>query len=85
MSDVIAAAITSVLASVVGSGLTIVVRTHEMRCWASSSNGTLLGPTLDDRLEGVDLRLACIEDSLPELRKRLAFGDTRALPPRCRN
>lgn len=42
------------------------------------SNGTPLGPALDSRLEHIEFRLARIEDSVGEVRERLAFGEGRS-------
>jgi hypothetical protein len=82
MSDAIAAAVIAAFASLVGSVLTYIVGIRSVRRSVSTSNGTPLGPALDSRLEGLELRLARIEDSLGEVRERLAFEEGRSWPTR---
>lgn len=82
MSDAIAAAAIAAFASLVGSVLTYIVGIRQIRRSVSTSNGTPLGPALDGRLEGLELRLARIEDSLGEVRERLAFEEGRFWPAR---
>lgn len=80
MSDAIAAAVIAAFASLVGSVLTYIVGIRQIRRSVSTSNGTPLGPALDGRLEGLEFRLARIEDSLGEVRERLAFEEGRSWP-----
>jgi hypothetical protein len=80
MSDVIAAAVIAAFASLVGSVLTYIVGIRSVRRSVSTSNGTPLGPALDGRLEGIEHRLTRIEDSLSEVRERLAFEEGRSWP-----
>lgn len=82
MSDVLAAALIAAFSSVTGSVLTFIVGIRQIRRSVSTSNGTPLGPALDARLEGLELRLTRIEDSLSEARERLAFEEGRSWPSR---
>jgi hypothetical protein len=82
MPDVIAAAVIAAFASLVGSVLTYIVGIRQIRRSVSTSNGTPLGPALDSRLEGLELRLTRIEHSLGEVRERLAFEEGRSWPNR---
>jgi len=79
---VIAAAAIAAFSSVVGSVLTFIVGIRQIRRSVSTSNGSPLGPALDSRLEHIDLRLARIEDSVGEVRERLAFEEGRSWPSR---
>jgi len=80
MSDVVAAAVVAALASFVGSVLTFIIGIRQVRRSVSTANGTPLGPALDGRLESIELRLTRIEDSLGEVRERLAFEEGRSWP-----
>jgi hypothetical protein len=82
VSDVVAAAVIAALASIVGSMLTFVVGIRQIRRSVSTSNGRPLGPALDGRLEQIELRLARIEDSLGDVRERLALEEGRSRPSR---
>lgn len=82
MSDAIGVAVIAAFSSVVGSVLTFIVGIRRIRRSVSTSNGAPLGPALDGRLEGLELRLARIEDSLGEVRERLAFEEGRSWPHR---
>lgn len=86
MTDVIAAAVIASIASVVGSLLTFIVGIRQIRRSVSTSNGTPIGPAIDGRLEAIELRLTRIEDSIGEVRERLAFEEGRSWaspwPPR---
>jgi hypothetical protein len=46
----------------------------------STASGTPLGPALDGRLEQIEHRLTRIEDSLGDVRDRLAFEEGRSWP-----
>jgi hypothetical protein len=76
MSDVLAAALIAAFSSVIGSVLTFIVGIRSVRRSVSTSDGTPLGPALDSRLEGIELRLNRIEDSLGEVRERLALAES---------
>jgi hypothetical protein len=82
MSDAISAALIAAFSSVVGSVLTFIVGIRQIRRSVSTSNGSPLGPALDSRLEHIDLRLARIDDSLGEVRERLAVEEGRSWPSR---
>lgn len=82
MSDAIAAAAIAAFASLMGSVLTYIVGIRQIRRSVSTSNGTPLGPALDGRLAEIERRLARIEDSLGEVRERLAFEKGRSWPTR---
>jgi hypothetical protein len=82
MSDAIGAAVIAALSSVLGSVLTFIVGIRQIRRSVSTSNGAPLGPALDGRLQGLELRLTRIEDSLREVRERLAFEEGRSWPQR---
>jgi hypothetical protein len=80
VSDAIGAALIAALSSVVGSLLTFIVGIRQIRRSVSTSNGAPLGPALDGRLELIELRLTRIEDSLGDVRDRLAFEEGRSWP-----
>lgn len=80
MNDAIGAALIAAFSSVTGSVLTFIVGIRSIRRSVSTSNGTPLGPALDGRLEGIELRLTRIEDSMSEVRERLAFEEGRSWP-----
>lgn len=80
MSDVPAAALIAAFSSVIGSVLTFVVGIRQVRRSVSTSNGAPLGTVLEGRLDQLDLRLTRIEDSLSEVRERLAFEEGRSWP-----
>jgi hypothetical protein len=82
MSDVLAAALIAAFSSVMGSVLTFVVGIRQIRRSVSTSNGASLGTVLEDRFDRLDLRLTRIEDSLSEVRERLAFDEGRSWPRR---
>ncbi len=82
MSDVLAAALIAAFSSVIGSVLTFVVGIRQVRRSVSTSNGAPLGTVLEGRLDQLDLRLTRIEDSLSEVRERLAFEEGRSWPTR---
>jgi hypothetical protein len=82
VSDVVAAAVIAALASLAGSTLTFIVGIRQIRRSVSTSNGSPLGPALDSRLEHVDVRLKGIEESVREVRERLAFEEGRSWPKR---
>ncbi len=69
-----------VLASFVGSALTFIVGIGQVGRSVSTSNGTPLGLALDDRLETIEGRLTGVEDSLGDVRDRLAFEERRSWP-----
>ena len=77
MSDVVAAAALAALASIVGSLLTFIVGIRQVKRSVSTANGSPLGPALDGRLEHIELRPTCIEDSLGGVGERLAFEQSR--------
>jgi hypothetical protein len=66
--------------------LTFIVGIRQVRRSVTTSNGTPLGPALDGRLERIEFRLERIEDSVGEVRERLAFEEGRSWstprPPR---
>jgi hypothetical protein len=82
VSDVVAAAVIAALTSLAGSTLTFIVGIRQIRRSVSTSNGSPLGPALDSRLEHIDVRLMRIEESVGEVRERLAFDEGRSWPRR---
>jgi hypothetical protein len=82
VSDAISAALIAAVSSVVGSLLTFIVGIRQIRRSVSTSKGTPLGPALDGRLELIELRLTRIDDSLGDIRERLAFEEGRSWPTR---
>jgi hypothetical protein len=82
MNDAITTAVIAAFASVVGSLLTFIVGIRQIRRSVSTSNGAPLGPALESRLEHIDVRLMRIEDSLGEVRERLAFEEGQSWPAR---
>jgi len=82
MSDVLAGALIAAFSSVSGSVLTFVVGIRQVRRSVSTSNGAPLGTVLEGRFDRLDLRLTRIEDSLSEVRERLAFEEGRSWPSR---
>lgn len=82
MSEAIGAALIAAFSSVVGSVLTFIVGIRQIRRSVRTSNGTPLGPAIDGRLETIEHRLTRIEDSLGEVRERLAFEEGRSWPSR---
>jgi len=82
VSDIVAAAVIAALASVAGSVLTFIMGIRQVKRSVSTANGAPLGPALDSRLEYIEFRLARIEDSVVEVRERLAFEEGRSWPRR---
>jgi hypothetical protein len=82
VSDIVAAAVIAALASIVGAVLTFIVGIRQIKRSVSTASGTPLGPALDSRLEHIEFRLARIEDSVVEVRERLAFEEGRSWPRR---
>lgn len=82
MSDFLVAALIAAFSSVMGSVLTFMVGIRQVRQSVSTSNGAPLGTVLEDRFDRLDLRLTRIEDSLSEVRERLAFEEGRSWPSR---
>jgi hypothetical protein len=80
MSDVLAAAPLAVIVSIVGTILTFVVGIRSVKRSVLTASGTPLGPALDGRLEQIERRLTRIEDSLRDVRDRLAFEEGRSWP-----
>jgi hypothetical protein len=80
VSDILAAAVIAALASIVGSMLTFIVGIRQVKRSVSTASGTPLGPALDGRLEQIERRLTRIEDSLGDVRDRLAFEEGRSWP-----
>jgi hypothetical protein len=80
VSDVVAAAVVAALASIVGSVLTFIVGIRQIKRSVTTSTGTPLGPAVDGRLEQIERRLTRIEDSLGDVRDRLAFEEGRSWP-----
>jgi hypothetical protein len=80
VSDILAAAVIAALASIVGSVLTFIVGIRQVKRSVSTASGTPLGPALDGRLEQIERRLTRIEDSLGDVRDRLAFEKGRSWP-----
>ncbi|HEY3024369.1 MAG TPA: hypothetical protein VGK11_12145 [Actinomycetota bacterium] len=80
MSDAIGAAVIAAVSSVVGSVLTFIVGIRQVKRSVSTASGTPLGPALDGRLELIEYRLKRIEDSLGDVRDRLAFEEGRSWP-----
>ena len=82
MTEIVAAALIAAVASVIGSVLTFTVGMRQIKRSVSTSDGTPLGPAVDSRLEHIELRLTRIEDSLGDVRERLAFEEGRSWPSR---
>jgi hypothetical protein len=80
VSDILGAAVIAALASIVGSVLTFIVGIRQVKRSVSTASGTPLGPALDGRLEQIERRLTRIEDSLGDVRDRMAFEEGRSWP-----
>jgi hypothetical protein len=79
MSEAIASALIAAAISVTGSILVFIVAMRSVRRSVSSSDGVPIGKFVETRLGGVERCMERIEDSLSEVRERLAYQRGRTV------
>lgn len=75
MSDLITAALIAGGVSLISSILTFIVGIRSLRRSVATSNGLPLGALMESRISQIDRRLEGVEQSLADVRERLAFEE----------